>query len=58
MNIPRDPWEDFAEAFADLLNQPITAEQMDEMADDYQRQQIATAQSEAAWDANMKEYNK
>mgnify|MGYP003481281887 CR=1 FL=1 len=53
-----DIWGDFAEVFADVLQMPLTPEQMDALADEYQREQIATAQSEAAWAANVKEYNR
>jgi hypothetical protein len=43
-----DIWGDFAEVFADVPQMPLTPEQMDALADEYQREQIATAQSEAA----------
>lgn len=60
MNAPRDPWADFAEAFSDYLAdaEQWTPEQMQAAADEYQRDAIATAQSEAAFEANTKEFNK
>lgn len=36
----------------------LTPEQIDAMADEYQREQIASAQSEAAFEANKQEFNK
>jgi len=52
MNEP-DLWDDFAEVFAEELNvQPLTAEQIEQMREDYERGEIASAQSEAAWAAN------
>ena len=45
MNAPRDPWIDFAEVFAEELAAPLTTEQMDAMADDYAREQMAGANS-------------
>ena len=55
-----DPWADFCAEFAPELYAPppLTQEQMDAMADEYQRDQIASAQSEEAWAANLKEYSK
>lgn len=56
----RDPCADFAEVFSDELAaaNSWTPEQMQAAADEYQREQITTAQSEAAWQANIKEFNK
>lgn len=56
----RDPWADFAEVFAPELAaaNSWTQKQMDAIADQYQREQIATAQSDDAMAANLKEYNK
>jgi hypothetical protein len=50
MNAPRDPWEAFSAVFAEELSAAAkwTPEQMDAMADEYQREQIETARSEAA----------
>lgn len=55
-----DPRADFCEVFAPELRaaNTWTPEQMDAMADEYQREQIASAQSEEAWAANLKEYSK
>ena len=36
----------------------LTEAQQDAMADEYQREQLATAQSEAAYEANIKEHSK
>ena len=54
----RDAWDDFAEVFAEELAAPLTPAQMDAMADEYQRDAIASAQSEAAFAANVKEFSK
>ena len=56
----RDPWADFCEVFAPELAAAAkwTPEQMQAAADEYQRAEIATAQSEQAMAANMKEYSK
>lgn len=43
--------------FEEHFKQPTPAE-LDAMADEYQREQIASAQSEAAQDAARKEYSK
>ena len=52
MNAPA-LWADFAEVFAEELKvQPLTAEQIEQMREDYERGEIASAQSEAAWAAN------
>ena len=45
MNAPRDPWLAFAEVFGTT---PLTDEQLQQCADDYQREQIETARSERA----------
>jgi hypothetical protein len=60
MNAPRDPRADFCEVFAPELAAAAkwTPEQMQAAADAYQAEQITTAQSEAAWQANIKEFNK
>lgn len=58
MNAP-DFWSDFSAVFADeLAAKPLTPEQMDAMADEYQREQIATAQSEATQQAIARSYAK
>ena len=45
MNAPRDPWADFEEVFADVLALPEpSADEMQAMADEYQRAAIAGAQ--------------
>jgi hypothetical protein len=56
----RDPWEDFAQVFADIIDAQArwTPEQMDAYADEYQREQIASAQSDAAQEQLRKEYAK
>lgn len=52
-------WAEFAAAFPDLLAPAsLTPEEMDAIADAYQRAEIASAQSEAAWLANEQEYRK
>jgi hypothetical protein len=43
MNAPRDQWADFCEVFGDVL--ALTTEQMDALADEYQRQQLASVNS-------------
>ena len=50
----RDPWEDFAAVFAEEIAAQAkwTPEQMDAIADEYQREQIETARSEA-WEAQQ-----
>ncbi len=54
-----DPWAAFAEVFSEeLAASSLTVEQMDEIADEYQREQIASAQSEASQEALRKEYSK
>jgi len=57
MNAP-DLWADFAEVFADVLPTAWTEAEMNRLADEYQREQIANAQSDAAWAANIKEHTK
>ena len=51
-----DTWQEFADEFA--AQSRWTPEQMDAAADEYQREQIATAQSEDAHAANVRSYNK
>lgn len=47
MNAP-DPWDDLAAAFADVLQlPPITPEELQKLADEYQAEQIETTQCEA-----------
>jgi uncharacterized protein YeaO (DUF488 family) len=55
-----DPWAAFAEVFSEELaaSTSLTVEQMDELADAYQREQIASAQSEAEQEALHKEYSR
>ena len=51
----------FAAAFPELMNaamRVLTDEELQRAADEYQREQIATAESEAAQEAARKEYNK
>jgi hypothetical protein len=57
--VTRDPWEDFAEVFADVINAHaiLSDEDLDAMAAEYQRDAIASAQSEAAQEAARKEYS-
>jgi len=43
MSAPRDPWADFAAVFAEEL--AMTTKTMDAMADNYQREQLASANS-------------
>ena len=53
-----DPWplpEETPQWWAD---RPLTAEQLDAMAEEYAREQMATAQSEAAFEANQKEFKR
>ena len=59
MNAP-DIWADFAQVFAAEIAAQTqwTPEQMDAMAEEYAREQMTTAQSEAAYAANLKEYSK
>jgi len=57
MNTP-DLWAAFAEVFADVLPTAWTEAEMNRLADEYQREQIANAQSDAAWAANIKEHTK
>ena len=56
----RDPWADFAAVFAEelLAASVLTPKQMDAMAEEYAKEQIATAQSEQAMAANLKEYSR
>ena len=57
----RDMWAELSSAFAEAFAQPfpvLTPEQLEAMADEYQREQIASAQSEAAQEAARKEYAK
>ena len=60
MNTPRDPWLDFADVFAEELKaQAAWTDEMREAARlAYEMEQVITAQSEAAFAANVKEYNK
>lgn len=54
-----DPWAAFAEVFSEELSaSSLTVEQMDEIADAYQREQTASAQSEALQEALRKEFSK
>lgn len=54
-----DPWAAFAEVFSEELSaSSLTVEQMDEIADAYQREQIVSAKSEASQEALRKEYSK
>ena len=48
MSAPRDPWADFVQAIAEFIpaHTPITDDELDAMADQYQRQQIAGASSD------------
>jgi hypothetical protein len=39
-------------------DQPLTPEQIDAMHEQYAKEQIASAQSEAAFAANVKEFNR
>ena len=59
MNAP-DVWADFAAVFADELQAAAiwTPEQMQAMSDEYQRDAIAGANSEAAQEAARKEHSK
>jgi hypothetical protein len=56
----RDPWDAFAAEFADVLTAQArwTPEQMDAAAEEYAREQMATAQSEQAQADNIRSYNK
>lgn len=58
--VNRDPWEDFAAVFAEEIAAAVqwTPEAMEAAAAEYQREQIAGAQSEAAWAAFVNEYAK
>lgn len=59
MNAPREPWADFCAEFAeDIAAVPLTPAELQKLADEYQREQIEIAQSEAAYAANVKEYSK
>ena len=60
MNAPRDAWDDFAEVFAaELATRGCwTPEAMEAAREQYERAQIASAQSERDFDANVKEYSK
>lgn len=59
MNAPREPWADFCAEFAEDINaKPLTAEELQKLADEYQRDAIDGAQSDAAQDALRKEFNK
>ena len=54
----RDDWPLPADVPAWWADQPLTAEQLDAMAEEYALEQMATAQSEqdaAAWAAHYKE---
>jgi hypothetical protein len=54
----RDDWP-AAEDVADWwLQRPLTPDELQALADEYQYEQIASAQSDAAFAANVKEYNK
>ena len=54
-----DPWAAFAEVFSEeLAASSFTVEQMDELADAYQREQITSAQSDALQEAARKEFAK
>ena len=52
MNAPRDPWTDFAEVFAEELAAPMNADALEAMREQYEREQIETARSEA-WQQEM-----
>ena len=54
----RDPFADMVAAFPEFLQSwPIlTDAERDAMADEYQREQIASAQSEASQEAARKEF--
>ena len=57
----RDMWAELSSAFAEAFPRPdvaLTPERLEDMADAYQREQIATARSEAAQEAARKEYAK
>ena len=56
----KDPLEAFAEVFADEIAafNALTPEQIDAMAEDYAREQMDTAESEAAFAAMQKEYKR
>ena len=54
----RDPWPLPAEVPQWWRDRPLTPEQIEQMREEYEREQIASAQSEAAFEANVKEYRK
>ena len=60
MNAPRDPWADFAEVFAEELKAGAnwTPQMMDAYREEYEREQIAAANSEQAFTATQQEYRK
>ena len=60
MSAQRDAWEDFAAVFSEELAAAVTwtPEAMEAAREEYEREQIASAQSEAAFEAARKEYAK
>ncbi len=56
--IPRDQWPLPAEVPAWWADRPLTPEHLEAMREEYEREQIETARSEAAFEANSKEYSK
>ena len=59
MNAPRDPWADFAEVFAEELKAGAnwTPQMMDAYREEYEREQIAAANSEQAQADNVRAYS-
>lgn len=54
----RDEWPMPSEVPDWRRDRPLTAEQLDQMAEQYAKEQMMTAQSEAAFQANVKEFKK
>lgn len=58
MNVTDDLWQALGEAFSDAFGKSPIADELQRIADDYQRDAIAGAQSEEAFEANKREYSK
>ena len=61
MNARTEPWpraDEVAQWWADRAMEPPTPEQLEAMAEEYAREQMADAQSAAEYAANLKEFSK
>ena len=58
MNAQRDPWAELLQECEPPHFPPMTPEEQQAMADEYQREQIASVQSEMAEQAAIRSYSK